>query len=178
MVSTGANELVVAPETITADVLLLSLEIPIEVVAAAARAAAAAATPVLLNAAPARELPAALLTDVDVLVVNEGELAALGGDALALLDQGPDIVVVTLGGRGCRVVTREGSEHVAAVSAPVVDTTGAGDCFTAALAYGVASGWDITRSAALATAAAGRSVTVAGARGGHPTLSEALAHLG
>ncbi|MEO6206285.1 MAG: ribokinase [Mycobacteriales bacterium] len=177
VVTPGANALVQSPESITSDVLVLSLEVPLDVVISAARVAAAAGTAVVLNAAPARKLPRALLADVAVLVVNEGELAALGGDPAALCDLGPEAVVVTLGAKGCRIVTKARSELLEAVSVPVVDTTGAGDCFTAALAFGVASGWDISRSAHLATAAAGRCVTAVGARGGHPTLPEALALL-
>jgi ribokinase len=59
--------------------LLLQLETPIETVTAYAQAARAAGVTVVLNAAPARALPAALLDAVDVLVVNEGELAAIAG---------------------------------------------------------------------------------------------------
>ena len=59
--------------------LLMQLEIPIETVAAYALAARARGVAVVLNAAPARALPAELLTHIDVLIVNEGELAAVSG---------------------------------------------------------------------------------------------------
>ena len=74
------------------DVLLCQLEIPVATVTEAARAARAAGTRVMLNAAPARELPPELLDAVDLLVVNEGEAQAITGrgeqDIDALLDAG------------------------------------------------------------------------------------------
>lgn len=169
----GANAAVEAPAIVTADVLVLSLEVPLDAVARAARTAGDG-TLVVLNAAPATDLPAVLLADVDVLVVNEGELARLGGDAAGLLAGGPGAVVVTLGERGCLVVTTEGSSQLPSVAVQVVDTTGAGDCFTAALAFGLGSGWDVLRAARLAVAAAGMCVTAPGARGGQPTLGQVL----
>jgi ribokinase len=162
VVAPGANAHVVAPADLDTDVLLLSLEVPLAVVSAAA---AAARAPVVLNAAPAQDLPAALLADVDVLVVNEAEWDALGRKAAGA-------VVVTLGSRGCLV--RQGTDevHVPAVPVQAVDTTGAGDCFAAALSYGVAHGWPLTDAARFAGRAAALSVRVAGARAGLPTLAE------
>ncbi len=62
-----------------ADVLVCQLEVPLETVRVAVAAARAAGVPVILNAAPARSLPADLLAAVDLLVVNELEAAALAG---------------------------------------------------------------------------------------------------
>jgi ribokinase len=124
-----------------ADVLLLQLETPLTAVAEAAGAARAGGTTVVLNAAPARSLPAELLALVDVLVVNQGEAETIVGradepDALlaALLDLVPR-VVLTLGARGARYADRAGLRL--AVDAPLieaVDTTASGDSFTGALA--------------------------------------------
>lgn len=177
VVAPGANELVVPPASVTADVVVLSLEVPLDVVAAAARTAAASGALVVLNAAPTVGDLEEVLADTDVLVVNEVELDQLGGDATALVRQGPGAVVVTLGRRGCRVVTADGDEEHAAAAVEVVDTTGAGDCFTAALAFGLASAWPLGRTARFAVAAAGLSVAAPGARGGHPTAQEVLARL-
>ena len=162
VVAPGANAHVTAPTTVDADVLLLSLEVPLSTVSTAA---AATRAPVVLNAAPAQELPADLLAEVDVLVVNESEWEALGGRV-------PGAVVVTLGSRGCRVLEGRREVHVPAVPVEAVDTTGAGDCFAAALAYGVARGWQLPDAAVFAGRAAALSVRVAGARAGLPTLAE------
>ncbi len=84
--------------------LLLQLETPLDTVLAYARAARAAGVKVALNAAPAQALPDALLAQLDMLIVNEGELAVVAGDppdlatGLARLDV--PCVIVTLGARG------------------------------------------------------------------------------
>ncbi len=114
-----------------ADLLVLQLEVPLDVVLAGARAAAAAGVPVLLNPSPARALPAELVGLVTVLVVNEGEGAVLGENALSVVPQ----VVTTLGARGARVRGPDGATvEVPAPRVAAVDTTGAGDAFAGALA--------------------------------------------
>jgi ribokinase len=168
VVSPGANALVTSPEHLDADVLLLSLEVPLATVEAAAATARRLAVPVVLNAAPAQPLPATLLGDIDVLVVNETEWAALGRPTAGR-------VVVTLGAQGCRVIENGRERQVPAVPVEVVDTTGAGDCFAAALAYGVAEGRVLVDAVHLATRAAALSVKAGGARGGLPTIAEVVA---
>lgn len=112
-----------------ADVLVCQLEIPIPTVAAAAAHARAHGTTVLLNPSPVRPLPASLWAHVDIAVVNRGEAAALG-DAL---DQVPHRVT-TLGAEGARYDGPDGWFAVPGVPVRAVDTTGAGDAFTGALA--------------------------------------------
>lgn len=162
VVSPGTNALVSAPSTVDADVVLLSLEVPLHVVVTTARAAR---VPVVLNAAPAQGLPPPLLDDVDVLVVNEQEWDALGRPSSGT-------IVVTLGARGCRLISHGRDWQLPAVPVDVVDTTGAGDTFAAALAFGLGSRWELEESAAFAVRAAACSVRRTGARGGMPTLDE------
>ena len=172
VVSAGANALVTAPGAIDAEVVLLTLEVPLAAVTQTALLAADRGVPVVLNAAPAQDLPAELLSAVSVLVVNEQEWAALGGNAHRLFAGGPFAVVVTLGSAGCRIVEASGERVLPAERVDVVDTTGAGDCFAAALAFGTGRGWPLERSCRLALAAGATSVTHAGARGGHSALHE------
>lgn len=166
-----------------ADVVLLQLEVPLATVSAAVATARAAGVPVVLNAAPARPLPDALLATLDVLVVNEGEALALaeeGSDveaaARALLARGPRAVVVTLGGDGAFVLDIDGLTPVPAHRVEAVDTTGAGDTFVAAVAAGLATGRDVRDSARLAAAAAALAVQRPGAQSA-PTLAETQAFL-
>ncbi|WP_254893650.1 ribokinase [Nocardia donostiensis] len=112
-----------------ADVLLCQLEIPVPTVAAAAAHARAHATTVVLNPSPAQRLPASMWSDVDVAVVNTGEARALG----AALDSVPH-VVITRGATGATYRGPDGELSVPGLAIEVVDTTGAGDAFTGALA--------------------------------------------
>jgi ribokinase len=160
-----------------AEVLLLQLEVPLDGVLAAARLGGEHGALVVLNAAPATTLPGHVLTSVGVLVVNQGEAAALGGRgapgevAARLREEGPGVVVVTLGGDGCVVADERGVASLPAYRVPVVDTTGAGDCFAAALGLGLAEGRPARQAARLASAAAALAVTRRGAQA-MPTRAE------
>jgi ribokinase len=152
------------------DLLLLQLEVPLETVLAAARTGREHGALVVLNAAPARNLPAGLLAAVDVLIVNQGEAAALSGSdnprdaATYLRARGPGVVVVTLGGEGCAVADDGGVAPLSAYPVEAVDTTGAGDCFAAAVGLGLADGRSALQAARFAAAAAAISVTRPGAQ--------------
>ncbi|WP_428961591.1 ribokinase [Micromonospora fluostatini] len=150
-----------------ADVLVAQLEIPVETVTEAALAARAAGTRVVLNAAPARSVPADLLDAVDLLVVNETEAQTLTGRGReapeALLDLVPR-AVLTLGGQGAWYGERDGvAVHVPAVRVDVVDSTAAGDAFTAALAVAWGEGRDLVDAVHWAAAAGAACVRRLGA---------------
>lgn len=113
-----------------ADVLLLDFEVPLPTVIAAAAHAHAHRTTVVLNPSPVQQLSQELRGTVDVLVVNSAE----GSELAAALDEIPH-VVTTLGADGARYRDPDGDEHtVPTLPVDVVDTTGAGDTFTAVLA--------------------------------------------
>jgi len=148
-----------------ASVVLMQLEIPLDTVTDAARTARGT---VILNAAPARPLPHALLTDVDLLVVNEHEATLLGD----LLDVVP-AVVVTLGADGALIRTSDAEPvRVPGIPVDVVDTTGAGDTFCGALAARLDDGVALEPAVRFATAAAALSVRRAGAVPAIPTREE------
>ncbi|GAA3746623.1 ribokinase [Leifsonia bigeumensis] len=175
IVASGANAEVTAltePERAaiaSASVLLMQLELPIGVVTEAAQVAKSAGTTVMLNAAPARELPDELISAVDCLIVNEHEACLIGGsddlaEASARLAARVDRLIVTLGSDGSALY--EGGVELARVPArrvDAVDTTGAGDTYCGAFAAAIAEGRDLESSAAFATAAAALSVQALGA---------------
>jgi ribokinase len=136
---------------------------------------------VVLNAAPARPLPAELLAAVDVLVVNEGELAAIAGMGLALEEALARIavpcVVVTLGGRGC--LARQGGRLLLQSAFPVqaVDTTAAGDTFCGALTAALNQGAGLQDALRRASAAAALACSRLGAQSSIPSLHEVQALL-
>ena len=156
--------------------LLMQLETPLATVAAFAHAAHAQGVTVVLNAAPAQALPAALLADVDILIVNEGELAALaGGDGdldAQLARIAVPTVVVTLGGRGC--LARSGQQRLVqpAFRIQPVDTTGAGDTFCGALVAALSQSLTLAEALRQASAAAALACTKMGAQSSIPTQAE------
>lgn len=196
----GENAIVVAPganshvrvgaaqarRIAAADVVLAQLEIPLDTVIAAARERRDGAL-FVLNAAPSRDLPAALWEQVDVLVVNEHEAADLAGTGVgagapealadALLARVP-AVVVTLGAAGS-LVARRGGEPVRVPAAEVaaVDTTGAGDTYCGVLAAALAgSGLSgLAQAARLAGAAGALAVTRPGAQDAVPDAADVVA---
>ena len=175
----GENQIIVAPganaaftpdllKLPPADALIAQLEVPVETII---RAAAESQGFFCLNAAPARPVPAALLERVDLLVVNEIEARAMGSG----LDSYPGFLAVTLGSRGA-VLSKAGrqlaSSRPPAISA--VDSTGAGDAFTAALTVGLVSGLPPQQALDLACRAGAICATRAGAQN-PPWADELLA---
>lgn len=141
-----------------ADLLMLQLETPLNTVTAAARVAAAAGVPVLLNPSPIRDLTAELLAAVHILVVNEAEAAAIG-DARP----GGGHLVTTLGAAGARYRGPAGEATAQPPPVRAVDTTGAGDAFTGALAVAWTRGDDPASALRWACAAGALATTRAGA---------------
>lgn len=189
VVSPGANaalspkDVAAAKDAIAASsVVSLQLEVPMESVRAAAAAAEQAGTRVVLNSSPAPEAALApeLLAVADPLVVNEHEARQLSGRAdgtpaewaQALRDQGARSVVVTLGGEGALVLDASGVGEVAGVRVKAVDTTGAGDAFTGALATRLARGDSLLESARFAVRVGAAAVTKPGAQPSYPTRAE------
>jgi sulfofructose kinase len=119
-----------------------------------------------------------LLPMVDWLVVAETFPEAYTGlsdprkSADALLRQGPEVLVVTQGERGCEVWA--GSEHFRAPGFLIqaVDTTGAGDAFHGAFLYAMLQDWDLQRAATFANAVAAINCQTLGGRRGLPTLAQ------
>jgi ribokinase len=175
----GAGELLAA-----ARVVSLQLEIPIDTVTAAVGAATAAGSRVVLNPSPPAPLPAEVLAACDPLVVNEHEARfLLGADAgnapedwaTALLARGPRSVVVTMGAAGALVADPSGTLRIPSPSVEAVDTTGAGDAFTGALAWRLGTGDDLETAVRFAVRVGATAVTKAGAQASFPTLEEVTA---
>jgi ribokinase len=189
-VASGANSMV-DPAIVTAaldrlgrldgDIVLVNREIPSAAVAATLEAARRAGATTILNPAPADGIDPAELAGADILTPNRGELAACAGGSgddttetlarrLILAGVGR-AVVVTLGRDGAFLVPAAGPAiHVEGHAVRAIDTTGAGDTFSGALAVGIAEGRPIEEAVRRATVAAALSTTVPGARAGMPTL--------
>lgn len=104
---------------------------------------------------------------------GEADLRAAGE---AMLARGSEVVVITRGDRGAVAFTGDGTIQQPALSVePVVDTTGAGDVFHGAFAYGIALGYDLARNLRFSSAVAALKCRALGGRAGIPTMDEALA---
>lgn len=170
-----------------ADVVLISLEIPLATAVAAAEWARAGGARVLVDPAPAPAVLPAALWRVDALMPNRGEAEHLLGHAVAdgheeeaaqeLQARGARLAIVKLGGRGLVWSARSRTGRIDAWPLPVVDTTGAGDAFAGALAASLSAGrepeeamWRASRVAALACTRVGAQSV--------PTWAEVEHHLG
>ncbi|WP_086729633.1 ribokinase [Streptomyces carpinensis] len=199
VVSPGANGRL-TPEDVRAAAGLLrasrvvsaQLEIPLETVVEAVRNLAPESR-FVLNPSPPRPLPEELLRACDPLIVNEHEAkvilagagesgSGVGEDledwARALLALGPRSVVVTLGAQGALVASAEGVVRVPSVKVEAVDTTGAGDAFTAALAWRLGVGASLAEAASYAAGVGAAAVTRRGAQESFPTAAEVEALCG
>jgi ribokinase len=197
--STGQNQIIIVPGAngtfsaerlsparellASARVVLLQLEIPINAVLAAARFAQGQ---VILDPAPAQEIPHELLTLSDYITPNETELALLTGvsredglnrdEALQLarrlLARGAKKVIVKLGSQGALLVGKDYEHFWPAVPVVAVDSTAAGDAFNAAFAFALAAGKSEIEAGEFAAVAAAYSVTRKGAQPSMPTMQE------
>ena len=177
-VAPGANTLLAAehlPPLQGYSHLLMQLETPLTTVISYARGARTAGVQVVLNAAPAQALPADLLALTDILIVNEGELAAIAasdaGIAACLDKLKVPTVVVTLGARGC--CARVGNDYLLqnAFKVQPVDTTGAGDTFCGVLVAALDAGLDLPAALRQASAAGAMACMLPGAQSSIPAAT-------
>jgi ribokinase len=166
-----------------ADALSADLEVSLDAVEAALRLARKAGRLTVLDAGPPSHCPRDILALADIVSPNEPELEALTGSqvsglesaaeaARGLVELGVRTVVVKLGSVGSMLVTADGSKHFPACQVDVVDPTGAGDAFTAALTVQLAAGVGIDEAIQYANVAGALAVTKLGAQPSLPTREE------
>ncbi len=191
IIVTGANDLLGASDIEKADsairtaqVVVCQLEIEIDTTLAALRLARRHGVTTIFNPAPARSsLEPELYKLSDIFCPNESEAEMLCGQTVASIDdaekaartmlkKGAGSVILTLGERGCLVVTPEGAEHVPVDRVTVVDTTGAGDAFLGGLASFLARGEGLVESAKRANQVAAISVQGRGTQTSFPSAGD------
>lgn len=168
------------------EIVILQLEIPMDTVLYAVKLARTLGKTVILDPAPVPEhFPEELYQYVDIIKPNESELSRLTGiadtqnhleEAVQIVkDHGVKNVLVTLGGDGVYLDTEnESPVHIPAKKVEVVDTTAAGDSFTAALAAMLLEGKTLKEAAEFANQVSAIVVTREGAQDSIPTLQEVL----
>ena len=195
----GENSIVVAPganaslskedidraeaEIKEADYVLIQLEISLDVVVYAIEKAHAAGVKVVLNPAPAAQLPAEVLAKLWLVTPNCTEASLLSGvevtdrksaleAAKVIAGSGVANVIVTMGGDGALLLTSEGDCVVPAFRVKAVDTTAAGDIFNGALVTALVEGKNLQEAVRFASAASAIAVTRMGAQTSAPTRAE------
>lgn len=166
------------------DIVIFQLEVPLETVCYAAEIAKKMGKMVILDPAPVpKKIPDELYHHVDIIKPNETELGMLTGvdnpeehlekAAECLRKKGVKDVIVTLGEKGVYLDDKiSGAERITAMKVQVVDTTAAGDSFTAALAIMLAEGKGLREAAIFANYVSAIVVTRKGAQSSIPTLEE------
>jgi ribokinase len=161
--------------------LLMQLETPIEAVTAYAAAARQHGVKVVLNAAPAQKLSAKLLTLIDILIVNEGELAVLadhrGNIEQNLAHVAVPCVIVTLGSHGALAWVDGKFLRQGAFPIKPVDTTGAGDTFCGVFVAALSQGQGVAQALRQASAAGALACTKPGAQSSIPSQAEVQSFL-
>lgn len=190
VVVAGANDRLAPHDVRTAasvieqsDLVLCQLETPVETAVEAFRLAREADKVTVLTPAPAKNITSELLGLCDVCVPNETEISAIVQQPISveadanraaelLRGRGVGRVALTMGGKGVLVLDESGPTHIPATKVVAVDTTGAGDAFTAALAVSLAGGLGLVDAARFAGEVAAISVTRLGTQTSFPTLEE------
>ena len=156
--------------------VVLQHEIPLETVHYTVEFCSENNIPVILNPAPAAEVPMEVVEKVTYLTPNEHEAVLIFGNELSseeLLKKYAGKLLITQGSKGVSTCLETGEIlTVPARPAKVVDTTGAGDTLNGAFSVQIANGADIKTALTFANTAASLSTEKFGAQTGMPTVSE------
>lgn len=168
------------------DTVIMQLEIPLDVVAYVKDVAKEKGKRVILDPAPARGgLTEEFFQGFDIVKPNETELQTLLGrkmdtrealvqGARELLEKGVGKVIVTLGEKGCLFVTKDTYQEFPAKKVEAIDTTAAGDSFTAAFAAALERGSSYSEAVKFGNRVSGIVVTRKGAQTSIPAMEEVI----
>lgn len=160
---------------LSADIVLMQLEIPLETVEYTLELCKKNNVKVLLNPAPAVELSSTMIENAAYITPNEHELKIILGKDSNVEDEMkkyPNKLIVTLGSKGVKYFDGNEIKVISSYKVEVVDTTGAGDTFCGALAASLVRGDSIDEAIKFANKAAACSITKLGAQSGMPTLEQ------
>lgn len=168
-----------------ADLFLMQLEIPLETVVYAAKRASDCGSKVVLNPAPAQNLPDELLRCLYLITPNETEAELLTGVKVTdsdsaekasryLREKGVQNVIITMGRSGAFLSSDTISQIIRGTPVKAIDTTAAGDVFNGALTVAVAEGMGLAEATVFANKAAAISVTRMGAQASAPFRREII----
>jgi len=164
-------------------ILICQLEVPLETTLEALKIGKKHNVFTIFNPAPALQLPEEIFQYCDIICPNETECEVLTGQSVhtieeatkagrILLEKGAKTVLITLGERGCLIVTPNESTLIPGEKVTPIDTTGAGDCFIGSLAYFLSKGVSLHESCKRANLIASISVQHFGTQVSYPTKKE------
>ena len=195
----GENQIVVSPgangnllpsdidemweDLVESDLYLFQLEIPIGTVAYVIKRLKLAGKTIILDPAPASQLPEAIFRYIDYMTPNETEVQYYAGRheryvyqlkeaAGTLVRKGVGTVIAKAGENGAYLIRNAELTHIDAFPTQAVDTTGAGDSFNAGFAYALASGFTVDEAVRIGNAVGALSVRQVGAQSAMPTREE------
>ncbi|MBO6263263.1 MAG: ribokinase [Clostridia bacterium] len=154
------------------DIYLTQLENPIEVIGYGLKKAKEKGLFVALNPAPANKGIIPFIKYCDLITPNETETEILGGEKKLL--ENIDTLLITLGSKGFKIVTKDGEKVYPCIKVKAVDTTAAGDTLCGGLAAMLSKGESIENAAKFGSKAASIACTKKGAQSSIPTVSEVL----
>lgn len=157
------------------DIFLAQLENPVDVIGYALKQASSKGMKVVLNPAPVDKQIEKYLKYCNIIVTNESETALLGGEDRLL--SYADSLIVTLGGRGYKIVNKTSEKIYPCIKVDVVDTTAAGDTFCGGLCAMISNGNSIEDAAAYGSKAASIACTKKGAQPSIPTEEQVNSHI-
>lgn len=186
VVISGANDLLQPIDVDSAmeeleetKILVSQLEVPIDTVQYAFKLAKSRGIFTILNPAPAKKLDKEFIQYIDLLTPNETELELLSGVSIhseediikaanVLIDIGIKQLIVTLGEKGCMYIDENGNKKYKSHKVDAIDTTAAGDSFTAAIAVSLNEGKTIDESINFASRVGALTVSKFGAQSSLP----------
>ena len=166
-------------------VCILQNEIPVEIIAYAIDKAKEAGCTVVLNAAPAIELPEECLSKVDILVVNEVEAEFYCHEKIDSVEKAKteikkmaekynNNIIFTLGKDGAVAYENGTIEFIPAMKVDAIETTGAGDSYIGAVSHSIIEGKSLIEACKFATKCSAITVCRMGAQPSMPTLEEVM----
>lgn len=169
-------------------IVILQMEIPQEINEYAIEKAKECGCKVLLNAAPAEEIPEAYLKKCDIIVVNEVEAAFYLKEEMSTIEKAKQgaakmaesyeaDIIMTLGKAGSVVSDHGNITFIPSRKVKAIETTGAGDSFIGGVGYALMKGMDLTKACEFATCCSAVTVCRLGAQDSMPTLTEVEAEM-
>ena len=164
------------------DMVVFQHEIPLDAVHYAIEICHEKGIPIVLNPAPAADVPKEIVEKVTYITPNEHEASLIFGEGMSeeeILKRYPEKLIITKGNKGVSTCLKSGEIlSIPCIKSSIVDTTGAGDTFNGAFAVKICGGDKMKNALIYANTAAGLSVEKMGAQGGMPTSEEVELRIG